>query len=424
MPPGIGAGLTVLLLSVSSALALAAGKHLGVATCANSACHAASEAMPSSQVLQYEFFVWRDHDKHSRAYRALQSARGQAIARTLGLGPATEAPQCLSCHSDYVPAEQRGSQHKLSDGVGCEACHGGAESWLGIHASGVSTHKENLAAGMYPTDQPVARARLCLGCHLAQGDPGLSHAAHAAGHPRLRFELDSYSDGRPAHHQVDQDYRLRKANAYGAQAWALGQQTAAQRRLEALAREGANPEGLFPELSHFECLGCHQQMGDGQSGSHGVPRTDDAALVLLSVIAQVLAPARAQALDGGIGELHRAAGASRSAWLTAAEALLAEVRGLRDVVSAGPIEAAATRQMLDEILRWAAAGRWTSAGQAEQASHAVSTLIFALELAGVDLSSPALDQALDRLFTLAGQMFDFDAAAWQKQAAAVQRAMP
>ena len=39
------------------------------------------------------------------------------------------------------PAQQ-GVQFKMSDGVGCEACHGGAQRWLGDHVTGKTTHAD------------------------------------------------------------------------------------------------------------------------------------------------------------------------------------------------------------------------------------------------------------------------------------------
>src|SRR2546430_15946808 len=48
----------------------------------------------------------------------------------------------------------------FGDGVGCESCHGGAVDWLGIHVSGKSDHVANVKAGMYPLEEPVARAKI------------------------------------------------------------------------------------------------------------------------------------------------------------------------------------------------------------------------------------------------------------------------
>ena len=57
--------------------------------------------------------------------------------------------------------------------------------------------------------EPVERARLCLSCHF--GDPlrFANHRIMGAGHPRMSFELDTFTALQPAHFKVDADYRKR-----------------------------------------------------------------------------------------------------------------------------------------------------------------------------------------------------------------------
>src|SRR5277367_6307094 len=110
--------------------------HLGVTTCSGSTCHGAIEPFRKSNVAQNEYITWLQKDKHARAYKVLFDERSVRIARNLGLPNAHTAEICLNCHADN-PAH-RGRQFQLSDGVGCEACHGGAAGWLGTHISGAS----------------------------------------------------------------------------------------------------------------------------------------------------------------------------------------------------------------------------------------------------------------------------------------------
>ena len=105
--------------------------HMGVATCAGSTCHGAVEALSGIGILQNEFITWQRHDKHAKAYQVLLSERSKRIARNLGLEAAHTAPICLDCHADNVPAERQHRTFQLSDGVTCEACHGGAGRWIG-----------------------------------------------------------------------------------------------------------------------------------------------------------------------------------------------------------------------------------------------------------------------------------------------------
>src|SRR5687768_11242615 len=124
-------GSAPLLARATAVDEIAAHTHLGVATCSNSVCHGASQVFKDSNVWQNEFARWQEYDPHAtKAYQALQSAEGQAIAKKLGLGDATQAKACLDCHADNVPPERRGERFQITDGVGCETCHGGAELWI------------------------------------------------------------------------------------------------------------------------------------------------------------------------------------------------------------------------------------------------------------------------------------------------------
>ena len=145
-------------------------KHLGPASCASSVCHGKLDRQDDLNVWLNEYRIWTRADKHSQAYRTLESDDSRRIAENLGLASATTAQICLDCHADNVAMEKRGPKFQLSDGVGCEACHGGGEEWIKSHAAEGATHADNLRRGMYPTEEPVARAELCLSCHMGTAD--------------------------------------------------------------------------------------------------------------------------------------------------------------------------------------------------------------------------------------------------------------
>ena len=104
--------------------------HLGVASCASSVCHGKLQRQNDRHVWLNEYRIWTGAGKHSQAYRALDSTESRRIANYLGFASATTAKICLNCHADNIPADKRGPKFQISDGVGCEACHGGAEKWL------------------------------------------------------------------------------------------------------------------------------------------------------------------------------------------------------------------------------------------------------------------------------------------------------
>lgn len=297
------------------------GIHLGVASCAGNNCHGAVERLEGSSVAQNEYLIWSQEtdehriDKHHRAYTVLLEERGVRIARNLGLRDAVSAEICLNCHADNVPESRRGRQFRISDGVGCEACHGGASKWLGVHLSGAG-HAANLAAGLYPTEQPVARAEKCLSCHF--GDPGdanrfVTHRIMGAGHPRMGFELDTYTAAEPAHYTVDKDYIERKGPVNDVQVWAIGQAISLVRRMDALVDPKNAPKGIQPELVLFDCHSCHHgvnQIGWRPRSSTGLGpgaiKLYDANAVMLGVIADRVAPTAAKALHEHLLALHRA----------------------------------------------------------------------------------------------------------------------
>jgi hypothetical protein len=288
------------------------GLHLGVATCSGGNCHGANQRPPGSAVPGNEYITWSKRDKHRQAYTVLLEDRAVRIARALGLPDAANQKLCLDCHADNVPSELRGRQFQLSDGVSCEACHGGASGWLGIHISGAS-HRDNVAAGLYPTDQPVARAEKCLGCHFGDSTRFVDHRLFGAGHPRLPFELDTFTTIEPAHFVVDQSYIDRKGPVSDVQVWAAGQAASLVRRMDALLDPKHAPHGLFPEFALFDCQSCHHPydslhapMPSGSGLGPGTVKLYDANAVMLRIAAARVAPGAAKALAAHMLALHRA----------------------------------------------------------------------------------------------------------------------
>lgn len=266
-------------------------KHLGVQSCAGNNCHGAVERLAGSHVPQNEYLIWSQKDKHAQAYAVLSNDRSKRIAKNLGLADATKAPLCLDCHADNVPPERRGPQFQLSDGVGCESCHGAAETWLGTHLSGYD-HKANIAAGMYPTDQPEKRALKCMSCHIGDHQRFATHKLMGAGHPPTPFELDTYTAIEPAHFVVDDSYVARKDRPDDMAIWAVGQAVAVKLRMDLILDPAHAPKGFNLELSLFDCQSCHHSMQELQwraRTSTGLPpghiKFFDANTVMLAVAA-------------------------------------------------------------------------------------------------------------------------------------------
>ncbi len=395
----------VLLLGIAAGNALAQtlpeeGRdiHEGVASCATSVCHGKVSADPESTVWLNEYRIWLRQDYHSRAYRTLQTAQSQAIAAKLGLPSAQGAKICLDCHADNVPAEARGRRFQISDGVGCEACHGGSGRWLESHAEADTSHADNLARGMYPTEDPLSRARLCLSCHLGTRDKFATHEIMGAGHPRLAFELETFTVNQPAHYEADADYRERKPYIASVNMWLAGLAVTGMHTLELLQEGWFTQPGLVPELSFFQCHACHHPMDDLRWSAEpdklppGTVRLNDASLVVLLAVLETLSPGDVAGLRRDLDALHQASRQSRERVVSAARTLHARLEPLVERLGKGSYGPEQQRQLRRELLAQSAAERFRHFTAAEQAFLAVETLSLALG------DSERLKSRLDALY--------------------------
>ncbi len=360
-------------------------KHLGVASCASSTCHGSVSAFRDSNVLQNEFATWQSSDKHSRAYQVLLNDRSKRIARNMGLNNAHEASICLDCHADNVPVASRGEKFDIADGVGCESCHGGAEQYLSAHASGQVSHADNLAAGLYPTENPQRRAELCLTCHLGTKDQMITHRIMGAGHPRLSFELDTFTWLNP-HFEVDDDYLQRKGDLNGARDWAVGQGVAAITQLETLMDERAGTDGIFPELVLFDCHACHRSMfGDrwvprsGTGLGPGIVRYNDASLLMFKHVLTAADAGQGQKLTQQIKDLHIATTKGRAETVQAGRAVLTVLRSAVERMQTAQFDAKMLEGVLSSVVADGERGQYRDYANAEQAAMAVDTMILAFE---------------------------------------------
>jgi hypothetical protein len=395
--------------------------HLGVASCATSVCHGKLSPQEDEHVWLNEYRVWTADDRHSKAYRTLLSDESRRIARNLGLASAHTADVCLDCHADNVPAGKRGPKFQLSDGVGCEACHGGSERWIESHAEEGATHADNLAAGMYPSEQPGERARLCLDCHLGDVDQLATHDIMGAGHPRLSFELEAFTANQPAHYEVDADYRERKGEIPGFNLWLTGQLDGARRYLELLGSGRLAGPGMYPELAFYDCHGCHHPMDDLRWDAErkedgvgpGALRLQDHNLLVLEAVTGVLEPDARAEFSRLRGALLRAGTESVAATRAAASALLDWI-GNRAAWRSRAVGDDTIRSVRRALLAQAAAGRMADYAAAEQAFLALESLSYTL--GDVD----ARQDALDRLYGVVESDRSYDPSAFARTARAVQ----
>ncbi|MDA1059565.1 MAG: multiheme c-type cytochrome [Proteobacteria bacterium] len=382
--------------------------HLGVATCAGSTCHGAAAPLPGSNVLQNEFVTWQQKDKHHKAYEVLLNDRSKRIARNLGLESAQTASLCLDCHADNAAQDKRHTTFQISDGVTCESCHGGAGRWIGTHIVPAASHANNVRSGLFPTDSPVDRARLCLSCHFGDETRFVSHRMMGAGHPRMSFELDTFTALQPAHFTVDRDYRQRKQVASGVQLWAIGQAMAINVILDTMLDPERGMDGLFPELVAFDCHACHTPMSAlewaPRSGTAalgpGIPRFNDANLLMLQVITDHVDTGLGGQLRTQTNALHTATRVNHAAMLDAARALKAVTAQLIDKFADREFKADDMKVLLNGIIANGLKGEYVDYAGAEQASMAIGTIVTAMQNVGAldEDEMDDLNDALDMIF--------------------------
>jgi hypothetical protein len=408
-------GIGALAMGVATAAPEASTRatHEGVASCAGSTCHS-RQVESGVNIRQNELITWQDPSSvagaHSRAYRVLYDARGAAITRKLGLNADGVARQCLGCHSDPA-AGGRGPRFQVSDGVGCEGCHGGSGAWLASHRTVTGTHADNISRGMRALENPKVRAGVCLDCHFGGSKPGqfVSHEIMAAGHPRVAFELDLFSSLQQ-HWDVDADYVKRKTYAGGVKTWAVGQAMALDRALSLYGTSGRG-QGAFPELYFFDCHACHRQISDdpkarpqwqanpGRPIPAGTPPFNDENMIMLSAAAKVVAPALGARLDADSRAFHAALARDKAESVRAAAKLAGTARALSDAFAARTFSRNDTLAIVDTILQGEITRRYTDYAGSAQAVMAADTLLNAMansgqvDRAAVSRMRPNLDRA-------------------------------
>lgn len=386
------------LAAPARAQATATGVHEGVASCAGSTCHG-RQAATGAVVRQNELVSWQDPGgaggSHSRAWRTLTYPRAQAIARRLGLGQAENAPACLGCHAETAPPGARGARFQISDGVGCESCHGPSGGWIASHYTVDVSHGANVARGMTPLEDPVTRANVCLDCHWGSDKPNqfVTHEMMSAGHPRLSFELDLFTSFQQ-HHDVDADYARRKPTMDSARLWAIGQAVALQRILTVYGESGRGRNGVFPEFYFFDCHSCHRPISDEPGAPllveanparpipAGMPPFNDENMIMLAAAARTAPASLAERFRAESSAFHQALATDRAGAVDAARRLAGTADQLSRSFASSPFSRADTLTILEDVLGDALAPRYTDYSGGTQAVMAVDTLLNALVAQG------------------------------------------
>lgn len=377
-------------------------QHLGVATCANVVCHSINLLEEESNIRHNEYPTWLFHDPHASSYKTLLSQESKTIARKLGIASAAQADICLDCHADNVPAEKRGVEFHITDGVGCEACHGGSEKWISSHTIKPYNGQRNLNHGMYPTAPLASRAKLCVSCHVGSEKKLANHNIMGAGHPRLSFELDTFSIRQPEHYTVDEDYIARKNPDNHLNRLLVGTTVHAQAVAANLSGKLLdNPQG-HPEIALFDCHSCHQSLNkvDWQRGGNssmqepGMVSLNDSSFILLAALTGAVDASLQAQIINARQSLNSASSQSTSRVSSAAKVLYQHAVTAQKLFLSSTINDEQIRQMLKELMYLGVRGDYQDYIAAEQAVMAMDALSFSLP------ADPALRTMIDQAYQL------------------------
>jgi len=360
---------------------------MGSNSCASSTCHGGIVPWEGSNILGNEFITWSRLDKHRNAYQLLLSDKAKSIRQKLGLEkPAHHTASCLNCHAKNPSLNTANT----FEGISCESCHGPAANWINSHKN--SSHKDNIKRGMSPTNNPGFQAKLCLSCHLGKKNQFVTHRMMAAGHPRLNFELSTFTAIQPPHFQVDQDWHQRKGEYSPTKSWAIGQVIASQFILNSFNDPEIGHDGIFPELVLFDCHACHrlisEKRGDPRWGmGSGRIRLNDSHFLMLRAILRVLDIDAFNEFNQNISDLQTAVSAdydseSVSPQITAknvAESLNKYVA----IINKQAFSKEQQKSIFLALIEDASNGQFSDPSGAEQAYMAISNLASSLSKTGV-----------------------------------------
>ena len=244
----------------------------------------------------------------------------------------------------------------------------------------------------------------------------MTHRIMGAGHPRLQFELDTFTATQPAHFRVDADYRRRKTSANGVQIWAIGQAMAIDVLLETLLDPKRGRDGLFPEPVLLDCHSCHTSITEHQWGPRattglgpGIVRINGSNLLMLQIIARRVDPALGKALASQSLALHRSFTEGYDALNNRAKAIRATIGQLIKKFAGHKFGSEDMRALLDGMLEFGLKGEFANFLGAEQATMALGAIVNAMHDTGAITKSQftAMNKSLGGLLVAVKDAQDF-----------------
>lgn len=322
---------------------------LTAASCAAASCHGGPRPGISdpSAAGRSAYPLWLGRDPHARSWQTLCSPESIAIMTRLGILDGDRIrdqagwDNCLACHNTYrsepvvkvppgrlpepsvTPARSTFTP-RHTEGIGCAACHGPAERWIGQHFLAGWQGENASDQGFVANDDILTRARMCASCHVGAHDRDMNHDLIAAGHPVLRFEMASYHSRLPKHWR---DPGAEDRAAFESKLWSAGAIASADAwlALQQGRAERMTAVSIWPELASHDCSSCHQAL---RLNSARDPLTDPGHRGTAKLARWDLAPVMLWA--------HAELASRERATATAAAELLSRLDSVRQTLEAGP----------------------------------------------------------------------------------------
>jgi hypothetical protein len=356
--------------------------YTGAGSCTSSSCHGSVWPKTGGKINQNEYQIWSSKDKHAKAYSVLLDPRSKQIAKNLKLERPETAAVCLDCHATNADASQKASSFELSDGVGCESCHGPASSWLGPHTTHDWKHEQSVKLGMLDTEDVKKRTEICLSCHVGNQQKTVDHDLIAAGHPAPTFELETFSALMPVH------WRKENEKTDPLRRWALAQPIALRESVGQLQRATSKAADSWPDFAVFDCSSCHhaltvpsERQERAHAGRAGLPPWDEARYMVTRHLMGAVSPAMRKELDAHVANLRKALEnpvKDRAQSAAAMQRIVELTNQSLPVIEKAALDSQLAMSMLRDIAADGFNIAWAGMRTAEQATMSVDVLYNAI----------------------------------------------
>jgi hypothetical protein len=242
----------------------------------------------------------------------------------------------------------------------------------------------------------------------------------AAGHPRLTFELDTFTVNQPGHYRVDADYQRRKGQLAPGYLWLTGQLASGERALALAAQHGGTITAK--SLAVYDCHSCHRPMNGSRSqpndNSRQLPpgslRLADSAFDMIAAAAEVLWPDAAGAWQQGVRNLQ-SGNLSTADLVEAVRALAPQIDDFQARLGSTPPTLNQLQALRRHLVAQGVAGVYEDFGSAEQVFLALESLSFAIG------DRERLLSALDKLYNSVDNEYTFEPNRFNRALAALRK---